>query len=34
MDYKKAIISLLDKVNDEALLRRVWKILDRAYNKG
>ena len=34
MNYKNAIISLLNKINDEALLRRVWKILDRAYNKG
>ena len=33
MDYKTAIISLLDKINDRALLRRIWKILDRAYNK-
>ena len=30
MNYKEASINLLDKVNDEAILRRVWKILCRA----
>lgn len=34
MDYKEGIISLLDKVKSEAILRRVWLILDRAYNQG
>lgn len=30
MNYKAAIIALLDKITDEAILRRVWKILMRA----
>ncbi len=30
--YKELIISLLDKIADERVLRRVWLILDRAYN--
>ena len=29
MNYKEAIIKLLDKVNDEAILKRIWKILYR-----
>ena len=33
MNYRMLIISLLSKIHDEALLRRVWKILDRAYNR-
>ena len=34
MNYKELIISLLDKIADEKILRRVWLILDRAYNQG
>lgn len=34
MNYAAMIISLLDKINDEKILRRVWLILDRAYNAG
>ena len=30
MSYKEAIVNLLDKINDEILLRRIWKILMRA----
>ena len=30
--YKDDVIRLAAKVNDEATLRRVYKILDRAYN--
>lgn len=30
MNYREAIIKLLDKVNDEAILKRIWKILYRA----
>ena len=34
MDYRKMIISLLNKIHDEKILRRAWLILDRAYNQG
>lgn len=34
MNYKELIISLLDKIKDEKILRRVFLILDRAYNQG
>lgn len=34
MNYKEMIISLLDRIADEKILRRVWMILDRAYNQG
>lgn len=34
MNYREMIVSLLEKVNDEKILRRVWMILDRAYNQG
>ena len=34
MDYRSEIMFLLDKIKDEKILRRVWKILDRAYDKG
>ena len=33
MDYRAAIIRLLSKVKDEELIRRVWRLLDSAYNK-
>lgn len=32
MDYKEAIIRLVGKITDEAVLSRVYKILLRAYN--
>ena len=32
MEYRERIKALVDKVADEAVLRRVWKILERAYN--
>lgn len=32
MDYKAAIISLLDKVHDEKLLRRIWRLLECTYS--
>ncbi len=28
MNYKDAIIFLLDKVTDEKLLRRIWRLLE------
>lgn len=31
MDYARMIAELLPKVKSEAVLRRVWKILERAY---
>ena len=31
-DYKKLIIDLLDKVHDENLLRRIWRLLENAYS--
>lgn len=34
MNYREMIISLIDKIHDEKILRRVWLILDRAYNQG
>ena len=34
MTYREMIVSLLDKIHDEKILRRVWLILDRAYNQG
>ena len=34
MNYEEMIISLLAKIHDEKILRRVWLILDRAYNQG
>lgn len=34
MNYRELIISLLDRITDEKILRRVWLILDRAYNQG
>ena len=34
MNYSMMIVSLLDKIQDEKILRRVWLILDRAYNMG
>ena len=34
MNYREMIVSLLDKIHDEKILRRVWLILDRAYNQG
>lgn len=34
MNYREMIVSLLDRINDEKILRRVWLILDRAYNQG
>lgn len=34
MNYEAMIISLVGKINDEKILRRVWLILDRAYNMG
>ena len=34
MNYKEAIVKLLDKIEDEALLRRVWKILMREAYRG
>lgn len=33
MNYKNAIIILLDKVTDEKLLRRVWRLLETAYSR-
>lgn len=33
MNYRSAIIALLDKVNDEKLLRRVWRLLETAYSR-
>lgn len=33
MNYKELIISLLDKVHDEKLLRRIWRLLECAYNR-
>lgn len=33
MDWKKEIMMLLDKVNDQKVLRRVWKILLAALDK-
>jgi len=33
MNYRNAIIALLDKVNDEKLLRRVWRLLETAYSR-
>lgn len=32
MEYRERIKALVDKVMDETVLRRVWKILERAYN--
>lgn len=32
IDYRKMVHMLADKVTDEAILRRVYKILDRAYS--
>lgn len=32
MKYRERIKALVDKVANEAVLRRVWKILERAYN--
>lgn len=32
IDYRKMVHWLADKVTDEAILRRVGKILDRAYS--
>jgi len=32
MNYREAIIRLANKINDEAILSRVYKILLRAYN--
>lgn len=34
MNYREMIVSLIDKIHDERILRRVWLILDRAYNQG
>mgnify|MGYP003292343610 CR=1 FL=1 len=34
MNYREMIVSLIDKIHDEKILRRVWLILDRAYNQG
>ena len=28
----RCILSLLDKVEDDAVIRQVWKILERAYS--
>lgn len=28
----RCILSLLDKVEDDAVIQRVWKILERAYS--
>ena len=32
MELRKMIRELANRVNDEMVLRRVWKILERAYN--
>lgn len=32
MDYKSDIIYLLDKINDEKLLRRIWRLLVCTYS--
>ncbi len=32
MNYKTAIMDLLNKVNDEKLLRRIWRLLENAYS--
>lgn len=34
MNYREMIVSLINKIHDEKILRRVWLILDRAYNQG
>lgn len=34
MNYREMIVLLIDKIHDERILRRVWLILDRAYNQG
>ena len=31
MNYRELIKNLIDKVENEAVLRRVWKILEREY---
>lgn len=31
-DFKAEIIRLLDKVDDERLIHRIWRLLDRAYD--
>lgn len=31
MDWKSAIVRMLDRVDDERVLRRVWKILYRCW---
>ncbi len=33
MNYRSAIIDLLDKVTDEKLIRRVWRLLENAYSR-
>lgn len=33
IDWKKEIIRLLDKINDQKILRRVWKILAASINE-
>ena len=33
MDYKQKIIALLDKVNNEAILKRVYNLLQYLYLK-
>lgn len=32
MNYRNAIIALLDKVTDEKLLRRIWRLLACTYS--
>lgn len=31
MDYKKEILKMLEKVNDEYILKRVYKLLEYLY---
>ncbi len=33
MDDREAITRLLPKIRDEKLIRRVWRLLDTAYNE-
>lgn len=33
MDYKKMIVELLEKVDDEKILKRVYKLLEYLYLK-
>lgn len=34
MNYKEMIVSIIDRIHDEKILKRVWMILDRAYSQG